>query len=105
MTRGCKNEYCTLTLHQLWASGASYIEIAAALGCSQSFIHTLKSRHKLPNRQRVTRKFCDNDPTPEQIAERAAECRARREGPFEPKPERVSIAQYTFDGRRFHAIG
>ena len=105
MTRGFKNEYCTLTLHQLWASGASYIEIAAAIGCSQSFIHTLKSRHKLPNRQRVTRKVCDNDPTLEEIAERAAECRARRETTAEPKAERVSIARYTFDGRRFHAIG
>jgi len=65
MTRGFQNEYCTLTLHQLWASGASYIEIAAALGCSQSFINTLKARHKLPNRQRVPRKICENDPTPE----------------------------------------
>jgi len=104
MTRGREFEYCALTLHQLWASGASYIEIAAALGCSQSFIHRLKTRHKLPNRQRSTREIFENDPTPEQISERAAECIARREGPPEPKGERFSIPWYTWTGTAFRAL-
>ena len=88
-------EYCALTLHQLWASGASYQEIAAALGCSESYVHRLKMRHKLPNRQKSTREIFEDDPTPEQIAERAAECRARRPGPPEPKGERISVPRYS----------
>ena len=104
MTRGREFEYCALTLHELWASGASYIEIAAALGCSQSFVARLKVRHKLPNRQRSMREIFENDPTPEQIAERAAECLARRDAPAEPKGERFSIPRYSWDGRRFTGI-
>jgi len=104
MPSGREIEYCALTLHRLWASGASYIEIAAALGCSQSFVARLKVRHKLPDRQKPTRDIFADDPTPEQIAERAAECRARRVQPT-PKGERVSVAKYSWDGRRFHGIG
>jgi len=104
MTQGREFEYCALTLHELWASGVSYIEIAAALGCSQSYVHRLKTRHKLPNRQRANREIFNSDPTPEQIAERAAECIARREGPPEPKGERFSIPRYSWDGRRFTGI-
>lgn len=103
MTQGREIEYCTLTLHQLWASGASYVEIAAALGCSQSYVHRLKTRHKLPNRQKATREIFEDDPTPEQIAERAAECRARRVQP-EPKGERYSVPRYMWDGFRFHGL-
>lgn len=98
-------EYCAATLHELWARGDSYLEIAAALGCSESFVHHLKKRHKLPNRQKSAKEIFADDPTPEQIAERAAECRARRVQPGEWKGERYSIPRYTFDGRRFHAIG
>ena len=103
MTQGRETEYCTLTLHRLWARGDSYQEIAAALGCSQSFVSKLKDRHKLPNRQKATRDIFEDDPTPEQIAERAAECRARRVQPT-PKGERVSIVKYSWDGFRFHGI-
>ena len=70
-------EYSALKLHTLWTSGASYAEIAAVLGCSESYVHDLKVRHKLPNRQRATREIFENDPTPEQIQERAAEIKAR----------------------------
>ena len=104
MPSGRDVEYCALTLHRMWASGASYIEIAAALGCSQSLVARLKVRHRLPNRQRATRDIFADDPTPEQIAERAAECRARRVQPT-PKGERVSIPKYSWDGFRFHGIG
>ena len=103
MPQGREVEYCTLTLHQLWASGASYVEIAAALGCSQSYVHRLKTRHKLPNRQKGTREIFEDDPTPEQIAERAAECRARRVQP-EPKGERYSVPRYTWTGTGFRAL-
>ena len=103
MASGREIEYCALTLHRLWARGDSYPEIAAALGCSQTFISTLKDRHKLPNRQKPNREIFEDDPTPEQIAERAAECRARRVVPT-PKGERVSIPRYSWDGFRFNGI-
>jgi hypothetical protein len=99
-----KIEYCAVKLHELWARGDSYLEIAAALGCSESFVHHLKVRHKLADRQRSTREILEDDPTPEQIAERAAECRARRPGPPEPKGERISLPRYSWDGYRFHGL-
>jgi hypothetical protein len=103
MTQGREIEYCALTLHRLWARGDSYQEIAAALGCSQTFVSRLKERHKLSNRQKATRDILADDPTPEEIAERAAECRARRVQP-EPKGERVSVPRYMWDGFRFHGL-
>jgi hypothetical protein len=99
-----KIEYCAVKLHELWARGDSYLEIAAALGCSESFVHHLKVRHKLADRQRPTREILEDVPTPEQIAERAAECRARRPGPPEPKGERISVPRYSWDGYRFHGL-
>lgn len=69
-------QYCEQTLRQMWASGASYQEIAAAIGCGESFIHKLKLRHKLPNRQKPTKEIFADDPTPEQIAVEAAKLRA-----------------------------
>jgi len=104
MANGREIEYCALTLHRLWARGDSYQEIAAALGCAQSHIHHLKVRHKLPHRQKPTREIFEDDPTPEQIAERAAECRARREDPAVPKTERISVPRYSWDGYRFNGI-
>ena len=103
MPSGREVEYCAVTLHRLWARGDSYQEIAAALGCSQSFVSRLKDRHKLPNRQKATKDIFADDPTPEEIAERAAECRARRVQP-EPREERVSVPRYMWDGFRFHGL-
>jgi len=103
MPQGREVEYCAVTLHRLWARGDSYQEIAAALGCSQSYVHRLKTRHKLPNRQKPNREIFDADPTPEEIAERAAECRSRRVQP-EPKGERVSTPRYTWTGTGFRGI-
>ena len=103
MPQGREVEYCAATLHRLWARGDSYQEIAAALGCSQSFVSRLKDRHKLPNRQKATKEIFEDDPTPEQIAERAAECRARRVQPT-PKGERVSVPRYTWTGTGFRGI-
>ena len=103
MPQGREVDYCVATLHRLWARGDSYQEIAAALGCSQSFVSRLKDRHKLPNRQKATRDILADDPTPEQIAERAAECRARRVVAT-PKEERFSIPRYSWDGFRFNGL-
>jgi len=103
MPQGREVDYCVATLHRLWARGDSYQEIAATLGCSQSYVHRLKTRHKLPNRQKATRDILADDPTPEEIAERAAECRSRRVQP-EPKGERVSTPRYTWTGTGFRGI-
>jgi hypothetical protein len=97
-------DYCALKLHEMWAAGETYEAMAAALGCSKSCINHLKNRHKLPNRQKPNRDVFRDDPTPEQIAERAAECLARREGPPEPKGERYSIPRYSWDGFRFQPL-
>ena len=97
-------EYCALQLHEMWARDATYQEMADAIGCSKAFISRLKNRHKLPDRQRRLKDIYAGDPTPEQIAERAAECIARREGPPDPKAERYSLPRYSWDGRRFTGI-
>ncbi len=68
--------YSVAELHRLWARGDSYTDIAAALGCSVSFLTKLKERHKLPNRPRSYVSPAD-DPTPEEIAERAAAIKRR----------------------------
>ena len=101
--QGREDRYSVPQLHTLWASGASYREIAAALGCSQSFVCVLKNRHKLPKRKRMVREVFEDDPTPEQIAERAAECRAKWHT-AEPRGERYSVPRYTWDGYGFRGI-
>lgn len=97
-------EYCALTLHEMWARDATYQEMADAIGCSKAFILRLKKRHNLPNRQRKLKDIYADDPTPEQIATLAAECRARRVGPPEHKAERFSTPRYSWDGKRFTGI-
>jgi len=77
-------------LTRLWAEGKTHFEIAAALGCSEMYVSQLRERHKLPKRRQAYHGPQEDDPTPEQIAERAAECRARRVVAT-PKEERFSI--------------
>lgn len=64
-------------LFQLWHSELVKDEIARRLGISVSHLSVLKNKHHLPKRS-TARRQCDVDPTPEEIEERAAECRARR---------------------------
>lgn len=84
-------KYSVTELFRLWGSGASYQEIAAALGCTQSTVHDLRDRHKLPKREKKTNtefKAAD-DPAEEEIEQRARECREahfakrRRETPIQ----------------------
>jgi hypothetical protein len=70
-----RNTYSVTELFRLWAGGASYSQIAACLGVTESYVHKLKDRHKLPNRPRVYSAPTD-DPTPEEIEQRKAEVRA-----------------------------
>jgi uncharacterized protein YjcR len=99
MKNGRRVDYCKEMLNEMWARGDSYDEIAAALGCSVSHVHHLKIRHELPNRPKPTKDVFADDPTPEQIAERAAECRARRPEVIE-RHARVEIRQYVMNDSR-----
>lgn len=69
-------QYSVAELHRLWASGASYTEIAAALGCAESYVQKLKSRHKLPHKPREYA-APTGDPTPDEIDRLKAEIKAR----------------------------
>lgn len=60
---------------ELWNAGAAVAEIAAALGISRSNVHQMRFHLKLPKRDREDVRWCD--PTPEEIVERARECRER----------------------------
>lgn len=85
-------------LFRLWSEPLEIREIAERLGVGESFVGKLARRYKLP--KRATQKQQDNgmrvdDPTPEQIAERAAWCRARRQEVVER--DRVEIKAYHYD--------
>ena len=62
-------------LEQMWLAGASVLEIAARLGCQPSAIYKL--RLELGLSRRKTLRAAKADPTPEEIASRAAEVRAK----------------------------
>lgn len=95
--------YSVTKLHRMWASGMSYADIAAALGCSTSTVHDLKMRHRLPHRKKPTKEAMSPDPTPEEIAARAAECRKKREAP-PGVPYRPGIREYSYSRGLFVGI-
>ena len=64
------------TLFRLWTSGVAREVICRELGISGSQLSVLKTRYKLPSRPRKPASL-GADPTPEEIAERARECRER----------------------------
>ena len=74
--RGPRRDIDVPVLHSLWASELELPEIAVRLGCSVSTLYMLRDRHKLPPRPRM-RVSVLTDPTPQEIKERARECRER----------------------------
>ena len=58
----------------MWAAGASVQEIAARFGICVATVHGYRFKYKLPKRLRSLERL-PGDPTPDEIAERAAECR------------------------------
>ena len=74
--RGPRRDIDVTVLHSLWASELELAEIAVRLGCSVSTLYMLRDRHKLPPRPRM-RVSVLTDPTPQEIKERARECRER----------------------------
>jgi len=64
-------------LCQLWADASiTRQEVARQVGVSVTRLYLLRQRYGLPDRPHGERTAKD-DPTPEQIAERARECRER----------------------------
>ena len=59
----------------MWNAGAAVNDIAAALGISRQHVHQMRFNLNLPKRPRT--EMVAGDPTPEEIAERARECRER----------------------------
>jgi DNA-binding transcriptional MerR regulator len=74
--RGPRRDIDIPVLHSLWATELELPEIAVRLGCSVSTLYMLRDRHKLPLRPRM-RVSVLTDPTPQEIEERARECRER----------------------------
>ena len=74
--RGPRRDIDVPVLHSLWASELELPEIAVRLGCSVSTLYMLRDRHKLPPRPRM-RVSVLTDPTPQEIEQRARECRER----------------------------
>ena len=60
-------------LSEMWNAGAAVKEIAAALGVTVSAIYSLRHQYRLPKRPKVYAE--PETPTPQEIAERARECR------------------------------
>ena len=65
-------------LFRLWGDMTlTRAEIARKLGATENQLTRLAERHGLGRRGRQHRAFSMDDPTPDEIAQRAAECRAR----------------------------
>jgi hypothetical protein len=95
--------YSVSELKRLWAAGKTHQQIAAALGCSEMYVSQLRQLHNLPFRRKKYYGPKEKDPTPEEIAERAAECRAKWQA-AEPRGERYIVPRYTWDGCGFRGI-
>lgn len=94
-------------LFRLWHMPPSQMptaQIAKLLGIGESTLYSVRKKHKLPDRERVY-VHEDDDPTEEEIAERAAAIRASwPEGEAErrmvgPRQKRWSPPSYMYDGR------
>lgn len=84
-------------LFKLWSEPLEIREIAERLGIRESFVGKLARRYKLP--KRATQKPQEqgmrvDDPTPEEIAERAAWCRERR--PQKENAARVELRAFAY---------
>jgi hypothetical protein len=64
-------------LYQLWNDHTlTRVKVSSMLGISPTHLTRLVARHKLPPRPRDKNQYM-NDPTPDEIAQRAAECREK----------------------------
>ena len=80
---------------RMWHSEATLAEICETLGITGGSLWFLQKKHGLParGRPRDTQRRPD-DPTPEQIEQRAAECRAKRTKEERARNERIGRIDY-----------
>lgn len=96
-------------LHRLYADRSLTLdEIARLIGFSQCHLAKLLKRHGIERRERNNdmRGRPKPDPTPEEIAERAAECRAKhlaekRAAVYHPADDRSLCMAYGWRGTHF----
>ncbi len=74
--RGTRRQVDVPLLFRMWHSEMETPEIASALGITACTLNTLRQKHGLPKRPRVAVMLVA-DPTPDEIAKRARECRER----------------------------
>jgi uncharacterized protein YjcR len=79
-------------LHRMWHSDMDTPNIALTLGVSLSTLNNLRQRHGLPKRPRHAAQRVV-DPTPDEIARRAKECRERHFAEL-----RAGVIQSTWQG-------
>ncbi len=79
----------------MWVGDVPTEDIAAHFSVPISTIYTLQRKYQLPSRGRICKPKI-SDPTPDEIEQRAAECRARRAEAVEHHA-RVEIRQYVRD--------
>jgi hypothetical protein len=78
------------TLHRLWNDHTlTRVQVSAMLGISHTHLTRLVTRHKLPPRRRDYRRDVA-DPTPDEIAQRAAECREKHFAQRRAEPDEVT---------------
>ena len=71
---------CEATFRRLWLAGEmSRVDLANHFRCSVSAIDNLRAAMKLPKKKRTQHRpeYIMADPTPDEIAQRAQECRER----------------------------
>jgi uncharacterized protein YjcR len=73
---GAKRQIDVPLLYKLWHSEMETGDIALRLGVSLSTLHNVRQKHGLPKRPRAEVTLVA-DPTPDEIAERARQCRER----------------------------
>jgi len=78
------------TLYQLWNDHTlTRVQVSTMLGISATHLTRLVARHKLPPRRRDYRRDVA-DPTPDEIAQRAAECREKHFAQRRAEPDEVT---------------
>jgi hypothetical protein len=78
------------TLYQLWNDHTlTRVQVSSRLGISATHLTRLVTRHKLPPRRRDYRRDVA-DPTPDEIEQRAAECREKHFAQRRAEPDEVT---------------
>jgi len=94
-------------LFRLWNTDMTNTELCEHFQITGGSLWSLRKKYALPIRPKVTRRDTlrrPEDPTPEEIAERAAECRAKRCKEEKARNEKIGrtdweMPAFVFNGR------